>query len=68
MTDTIYYIIVAILAVYEALARIIPTEGNWTIVQNIVKLLDYLVKNRSTAGAEFTVTKLESEQNLEVQE
>lgn len=66
MTDTVYYVLVALLAVYEALARIIPTEGNWTILQNVMKLIDFIVKNRSTKGTEFTVAKVETPKDLVV--
>jgi hypothetical protein len=43
-----YEIATAIVTAYEALARVIPTDGNWTLLYNFVKLLDLFVKNRTT--------------------
>ena len=36
-----------LLAIYEVVARFIPTEGNWSIVHALVKILDLFVKNKS---------------------
>lgn len=56
-TNTLYLIASAILAAYEVLARVIPTEGNWSIIHNIVRVLDFFVKNRTVVeNVNFTVT------------
>ena len=36
-----------ILAIYEVVARLIPTEGNWSIVHIVVRILDIVVKNKA---------------------
>lgn len=59
--EQLYAVGSLILAIYEIVARYIPTEGNWSIIHQLVKVLDLLVPNKTVATtegekAEFTVT------------
>lgn len=40
-------IALVILAIYEIVARFIPTDNNWSIVHAVVKILDIIVKNKT---------------------
>jgi hypothetical protein len=57
--NDIYWALGALCLVYEYVARKIPAEGNWTILHNVMRVIDYFVKNRSTNNTEFTVAKVQ---------
>lgn len=65
-----YQIIAALLAIYEVFARQIPTEGNWSIVHNLAKIMDVILKNKATQEQSVLktttkVVKVET-QNIEI--
>lgn len=63
----IYMIITTVLSVYEILARVIPTTGNWSLVSKAVVILDKLVKNRIIVEtAVETVVKVVEQKDVEV--
>lgn len=55
----IYAILSATVSVYEIVARVVPTSKNWSIISNIVNILDLIVKNKALGDQKFAVTKVE---------
>jgi len=47
ITENWLVIATVILAIYEVIARQIPTHGNWSIVHLVVQVLDIIVKNKA---------------------
>lgn len=43
-------ILMVALAIYEIIARQIPTEGNWSILHAVMKIVDVVVKNKAKSS------------------
>lgn len=70
--NQIYVIASGVVAAYEVVARIIPTQGNWSIVHKLVLLLDLFIKNKAVVTpvegpktvAEFTVAAVVKKEEI----
>ncbi len=57
VTEHLGTVIVAILGIYELIARLVPTIKNYSIISFIVKILNQLVPNKKEQPVSGTITK-----------
>lgn len=53
LSPTLVWILSAVLAIYEVLARIIPTLKNYSIIGLIITLIQKILPNNSTTGTKL---------------